>query len=51
MHNLSDYIPYTNSSQITHGSQIVLAWSRESGYHFIEFGFITNEKVIAVKEK
>lgn len=50
MYRLSDFIPYTDSSQLTNGSQIVLAWSKESGYHFVEFGFIFNEMIIAVKD-
>ena len=55
MYQLSDYIPYTG--KLTNGSEIVLAWSRKSGYHFLQAGFVVTEvcvgdvKIIGVKEE
>ena len=52
MYQLSDYIPYTG--KLTNGSEIVLAWSRKSGYHFLQAGFCIGDvkiKIIGVKEE
>ena len=49
MHNLSDYIPYTG--KLTSGSEIVLAWSREAGYHFLQAVFCLGDvRIIAIEE-
>ena len=50
MYNLTDFIPYTG--KLTNGSEIVVAWSKKSGYHFLQAGFcIVDVKIIGVKEK
>ena len=50
MHSLSEYIPYTG--KLTNGSETVLAWSREAGYHFLQAGFCVGDvKIIGVKEE
>ena len=55
MYNLRDYIPYTG--KLTNGSEIVLAWSRKSGYHFLQAGLVVTDfcvgdvKIIGVKEE
>jgi len=50
MYNLTDFTPYTG--KLTNGSEIVLAWSRKSGYHFLQAGFCVGDvKIIGVKEE
>ena len=50
MYQLTDYIPYTGI--LTNGSEIVLAWNRKSGYHFLQAGFCVGDvKIIGVKEE
>ncbi len=50
MYQLTDYIPYTGTLSI--GSEIVLAWDRKSGYHFLQAGYcIGDVKIIGVKEE
>ena len=50
MYQLADYIPYTG--KLTNGSEIVLAWSRKSGYHFLQACFCLGDvKIIGVKEE
>ena len=50
MYQLSDFIPYTG--KLTNGSEIVVAWSRKSGYHFLQAVFCVGDvKIIGVKEE
>ena len=50
MYQLIDYTPYTGT--LTNGSEIVIAWSRKSGYHFLQARVcIGDVKIIGVKEE
>ena len=50
MYQLTDFIPYTGT--LTNGSEIVLAWSRKSGYHFLQASFCVGDvRIIGVKEE
>jgi len=50
MYNIHDFTPY-NGKQ-TNDSEIVLAWSKKSGYHFLQAGFCLGDvKIIGVKEE
>ena len=50
MYNLSEYIPYTG--KLTNGNEIVLAWNRKSGYHFLQAGFCVGDvRFIGGKEE
>ena len=50
MYKLTNFIPYTG--KLTNCSEIVLAWSKKSGYHFLQAGYcIGDVKIIGVKEE
>lgn len=49
MYNLKDFIPY--AEQLISNTQIVLAWSKSGGYHFIEAGKLTDDaKIIGMED-
>ena len=55
MFQLADFTPY--NGKLTNGSEIVLAWSKKSGYHFLQAEFVVTDscigdvKIVGVKEE
>ena len=50
LYNLAEYVKYKGQPLTT--SHFCLAWSKKSGYHFLQAGFCVGDvKIIGVKEE
>ena len=49
MYDLRNFISY--DGEIKHGEQVVLVWSKKSGFYFTQFGFIALETDIKIVAK
>jgi len=48
--DLSDFIPFNGN--IRNGEQVVLVWSKKTGYYFSQFGFVVlSEGVILIAQE
>lgn len=50
MHNISDFVPYVEG-EVKTGETYVLVWSKATGYHFIQFGFIFGDEYQIIARK